>query len=278
MRRSPRRVAIVAVLGLATLAPDARADRSVEDWVGTWTGKASWKSCTAAGADELTVTVSWHDGTLWIDGGALYEGLGEVATETRPGGAVVHEVDELTIALRAGKQSRKGKATAATLTLSTAACTMTAKVTRAGSGIAACDDLVALASAAAGCGLDGDDDPAAEVAGWRDLTGNRRRKAATACATRAAELRTTLVAEQCLPPDGDPSDVAECRDTWRLAQRLVQCQRLPAEHKAATLQGIAELKRSLRSLHDRADAQDVAAAACRDTSETLRVSVDALGC
>lgn len=267
---------MVAALGVATLASDARADRTVEDWVGTWTGRASWKGCTAPGGDQLSVSVTWHDGALWIDGAALYEGLGEVATETRPGGAVVYETDALRIALSVRK--KKGKS-ATTLAMTTAAqCTMTAKVSRRGSGIAACDDLVALASAAAGCSLDLEDDPASEVDAWRDLTGKKRRIAAASCQVRTDALRTTLVAEQCLPPDGDPSDVAECRDTWRLAQRLIQCQRLPAEHKAATLQGIAELKRSLRSLHDRADAAELAATACKETSETLRVSVDALGC
>lgn len=276
MRRSPCRVAVVVLLGLATLAPDARADRTVEDWVGIWTGKASWKGCTAPGGAALTVAVSWHDGALWIDGSALYEGLGEVTTETRPGGAVVHEVDGLEIELRTATKKSKGKAT---ITLSTAAqCTMTAKVARPSSGIGACDDLVALAGAASGCGLDLDDDPATEVDGWRALTGKKRRKAATACQARVDTLRVTLVAEQCLPPQNDPSDVAECRDTWRLAQRMVQCQRLPAEDKAGTLQGIAELKRSLRSLHDRADAADIATTACKDTNETLKVIVDALGC
>lgn len=269
-----RRVVVAAVIVLG-LAPEGRAGRDVETWVGTWTGTATWKDCTVEGASDLEVEVGWHDGALWIDGAAIYEGLGEVAPEVRKGGALVHEVDGLTVRL----ERKKGKAL---LTLKTAAkCSMSAKLARDGTGLAACDDLIALARVATSCPLEVDDDPSDEVEGWRALAkaGAKKRKRALArCASRADALRERLVAHDCVPPEDDPVDLAECREVWRVAQKLMRCGHVPVEFKQSTIERMSELRRSLRSLAGREGGKELAVTYCQESATLLRETADVLRC
>src|SRR5262249_29876004 len=146
---------------LALLNTDARAGSFVADWVGTWTGPATWKGCTAAGADQLTVAITWHDDALWLDGAAIYEGLGDLAADVHDDGSLGFDDGDLSVTV-------KHKKKAVVLSLTTAAqCTMTARIARPTTGIDACDGLVALAGAAASCQVTLDDDPAGEVETWR---------------------------------------------------------------------------------------------------------------
>lgn len=261
-----------ALLLVVLLAPaTAAADREAEAWVGTWRGAATWKGCSVEGADELAVTVSWKDGFLWLDGDAIYDGLGALAPESRDGALVV-ETDDLTVALRAGKRG-------ATLRLRTAAqCTMTAKLARDGSGIAACDGLVALATVATACGVAVDDDPADEVEGWRALRGKARTRAGARCRVRADALRPSVVAGECVPPDGDPGELASCRTVWRQAQRILRCERAPVELKNRTTESMAGLRRSLRGLAGKRDGADVAATLCDESAALYRDMADVLHC
>jgi hypothetical protein len=267
-----RRLALAA-LAVIGLAPEARADREVESWLGTWTGKATWKGCTVEGAAELAVAVSWRDGSLWIDGAAIYEGLGEVAPEVREGGALVHDADGLTVELR------RGKAGKATLSLKTAAkCTMTAKLERDGTGLPACDDLLALGRVAAACPLAVDDDPSDEVEGWRAVKKKARKRTLAQCSRRADALRERLVASDCLPPDDDPVDLPECRVVWRIAAALIRCGHLPVEFKQSTGESMVTLRRSLRSLAGKEGGDELAVAQCQETEAILRVNAEALHC
>lgn len=260
-----------AWLLVVALAAPAHADRAAEDWVGTWTGKAKYDGCTVEGADSVTVTVRWRDGGLWLDGAALYDGLGELAVDARDG-ALSIDLKDVALSMTRGKKAAK-------LALTTAAqCKLTAKLTRPSSNLAACDDVVALAAVAASCGVTVDDDPADEVAAWRALKGKQAKRAAKLCGARATALRDQLVDASCLAPEHDPSAVPACDETWALSQRLLRCQRLPAELQKSTLQGVAEFRRSLRALHDRDGADELAASKCAETSEILRDVADAYGC
>jgi hypothetical protein len=267
------RAAVLTAVIVLGLAPEGRAGRDVETWLGTWSGTATWKGCSVEGASELAVAVTWHDGTLWLDGAAIYEGLGEVMPEVREGGVLVHEADGLSVTLRPGK-ARK-----ATLTLETAAkCRMTAKLARDGTGIAPCDDLIALARVATACPIDVDDDPSDEVEGWRALKGKAKKRAGAKCTARADALRERLVASDCVPPDDDPADLAECQVVWRVAQRLTRCGHLPVEWKQSTIEGVSGLRRALRGLAGKEGAQDLAIAQCQETEAMLRVNAEALHC
>jgi hypothetical protein len=265
----------LAVAGLLALTADAGADRPVETWVGTWTGKATWTECSAAGGEELTLAIRWQDGALHLDGAALYDGLGELVPEQREGDVLVHQTEDLTIELKPGKKGKPAR-----IALTTAAqCRMSAKLTRDGTGIAACDELVALADAATGCQVALDDDPADELEAWRALTGKKaRKKAGAACAARAGELRERLVAHDCVPPEDDPGDLPACREVWTLANKILRCDRLPAEAKQRTIAGTAELRRSLRSVAGKQGVDEVAAAQCAEVAKLYRENLELLHC
>lgn len=268
------RASWLVVLALVT---PAQADRQAEDWLGTWSGKATWSSCTVEGAAAIALPITWRDGGIWLDAGALYDGFGELAPEGRDGGLAL-DLKDLSFTLTRTK-AKKGAARAS-LSLRTAAqCTLTAKLTRDdGTGIAACDDVVALAQVATGCGFTVEDDPSDEVEAWQALTGKQARRAGKACRARATTLRELLVAHECLAPEHDPSAVPACTETWALSQKLFRCQRLSAERQRSTLDGVAQFRSSLRALHDREDADAIAAAKCTETAEMLRDMADASGC
>jgi len=257
---------------VAVVAAPTRADRAVETWIGTWSGKASWKGCSVEGPATIEVQVAWHDGAAWIDAAAIYDGLDEVVAETSARGVLRYGDDDSSITF-----VRKQGST--TLRFETAAhCTMTARVERAGTGIDGCDRLVALAVAAHGCGLTVEDDPASEIDAWSALTRKHRARAGTACARRADVLRARLVAEACIPPDNDPADLPACRAVWKAAERMVRCDHAPVEIKQRTLESIADLRRSLRAYAEREGARDLAATTCTETAEILRERLDILHC
>jgi hypothetical protein len=263
------------LLVLALVAP-AQADRQAEDWLGTWTGKATWTGCTVEGASTISLAITWRDYGIFVDGAGLYEGLGELAPEGRDDGGLALDLKDVSFEL---KRTKAKKGAAAKLELHTAAqCTLTANLTRAGSGIAACDDVIALASVAASCGVTVDDDPADEVEAWQALAGKKAKRAAKACGARATALRERLVAGSCLAPEHDPSRVPACLETWALGQKLFQCPRMSAERQRSTLATINDFRESLRALHDRDGADTIAAEKCAETTEILRDVADAYGC
>jgi hypothetical protein len=244
---------LLAGLVLLAATPEARGDRYVETWLGTWSGKATWKGCTVEGAEQLALKISWRDGLLWIDGSMIYETLGEVAPEGRDGNVLVFETDDLRVELRppkAGKGKKRGKP--ATLTFTTAAqCKMTAKLTReGGTGSASCDGLAALTEVAASC----------EIA----VTADER-----SCKVRGDELRERLVAADCLRPEHDPADLPACREVWKLAQRIMRCERASPSFKQGTLESTADLRHGLRTLDDA-----LATEKCDEYAQILRETAD----
>jgi hypothetical protein len=263
-----KRLAVLAVF----LAVPASADRAVETWTGTWSGKATWKGCSVEGPASVAVKVSWRDGAAWIDGAAIYEGLGEIAAENTEQGGLRYSADDMTVTF-----AKKGKK--ATLRFETAAkCTMTAKITRIGSGIGACDDLVALGAAATSCKIALDDDPADEVDAWASLRGKARARADKACGKRADTLRATLIAEACIPPEDDPADLPGCREVWKAAERMMRCDRAPAELKQRTMATVADLRRSLRAYAGREGTKELAASTCAEATTMLIERLDVLHC
>jgi hypothetical protein len=248
-----RRLLLAAVVMMAA-APSARGDRYVETWLGTWSGKATWKGCTVEGAEQLSVKVAWHDGMLWIDGAALYETLGEVAPDGRDGNVLAFETDDLSVELRPARPAKgKKRAKPATLTFTTAAqCKMTAKLTRDGStGDAACDGLAALTEVAASCELEV---PAADE---------------RSCKVRGDELRERLVAQDCLRPEHDPADLPACREVWHLAQRIMRCEQASVSFKQGALESTADLRHGLRNYDDA-----LAIEKCEEYAQILRDTAD----
>jgi hypothetical protein len=248
---------LVAALVVLAAARDARADSYAETWVGTWSGAATWKGCTAGGADDIELRMTWRDAMLFVDGSGLYEGLGDMAPDVRAGDVLVFETDDLKLELKPPTKKRKK----ATIKLTTAAqCTMTAKLTRSGgTGIAACDGLAALTEVAKSC----------EVDAGEALTKPTQK----ACSKRAAALRESLLGERCLPSDDDARDIPECREVWSLAQRIARCTSAPAGFQQKTREHVGDLRRQLRLL----DADD-AVLHCTESASALRDSADVLRC
>ncbi len=283
---------------------DQEHDRLVEDWVGTWRGVATWTDCTAPGPDALAVTIRWRELAPVLDGAAIFDGLGELWPEVTEARGLRVARDDITVELTApasgGKTSasvarrqakqkpRKQVASAkastraktSTITLRTASqCVMTAQLTRDGTGLGACDDLIALADVAAGCPeLTLDDDPVAGADGWSALTGKARRATERQCGRDATALRASLVRVECLPVADDPSQIAACQPAWQLLGRIGRCDRLPAETKQMALAGGAQLRRSLRATAGRASAHELAAAQCAAVAEDLQLLLDLRAC
>ncbi len=291
--RAPRSILLaLASLVLARAPSRARADgertadrapdRVIEAWVGTWRGDATWKGCTAPGPEALTLALTWQDGGAALDGAAVFDPLGALWLERGDGGALRVVQDDVTIEL-APARPRKGKAARrATLSLrTTSQCTMTARLTRDTTGIAACDDLVALAAAAPGCdGVTVADAVLADADTWPTLTGKARKAAARACAAAADTVRGDLAAADCLPlaPGEDPSQIAACAPAWQLAARVSRCTRLPVETQQAAIAGTAQLRRSLRASAGKASANELAAEMCKAVAEDLQLLLDLRGC
>ena len=252
-----KRALLVAVLALG-VTPEARGEDSIERWLGTWSGKATWKGCSVEGSSTVEVAVTWHDDMLWLDGSAIYEGLGEVAPEVREDGAMVFETDDISITLTPPRR----KAKRAVLRFSTAAqCTMTAKLSRAGAtGIAECDALAALTEVATSCEVD----PGEALA----------KRTAKACGTRVRELRERLEASDCVPPENDPADLPACREVWKLAQRIMRCTRASAEFQQATIEHAADLRHGLRVYARMENGVELATEKCNETAEVFRETAD----
>jgi hypothetical protein len=272
MRWSPALIALMC--GAIAHADTTRGDRRVEDWVGVWRGAATWTDCTAPGPDELAIALRWQDLAPVIDGAAIFDGLGELWPEIDEDGVMTATSNDVTIALRPGKRGK------VTIKLTTASqCKMIAKLTRDGTGIAACDDVIALASVASSCGdVTVAEEPSAHASAAGALTGKAKKRAAAQCKDDAAELRARLVAAECLPVANDPSLSPACEPTWRLVARIGRCDRLPVETKQMALEGAAQLRRSLRATAGRESAYELAAEQCKAIADDLAVLLELRGC
>jgi len=168
--------------------------KQIERWVGSWTGKATWKGCTTSGRKKLTVDVS---PALATDGATLIDGLGAF-TWGLAGDQLVLLSEGIEISILPSKKGGK-------LTLATGAgCIGKATLTRPTSKIPACDTLRAVATIQASCPhLDAatrDDELARVTAAWRGwskLRGKKKKARAASCAREADALR-----EQILPCAG----------------------------------------------------------------------------
>jgi hypothetical protein len=164
--------------------------KQVEKWVGSWTGKATWKGCTIAGAKKLRVDVSPE---LATDGSSLMDGLGAF-TWGLAADQLVMLSEGIEITMIPGKKG--GKFTLAT----GAGCVAKATLKRSTSNIPACDTLRAVATIQASCpSLDATtrDDELARVTaawkGWSKLRGKKKKARAAICTREADALREQIL-------------------------------------------------------------------------------------
>lgn len=279
-RRSQTGAAVVAaVVAVVVMAATGRAEAQSADvaerWVGTWTGKATWKGCTTAGPKQLALTLVAARGTITLDGDTLMEGLGDVDFAAALA-ALSAPRDDLSLTLTWGKKGVK-------LAMKTAGgCTAKATLTRASSGIAACDAALALREIDAGCGGTSAGDAAADRKAWKKLTGKKKKAQAARCEADAATLRADLGSRQCLAGGGGGASLAgmpSCDRYVQAMERYLTCDKIPQETRDAARQGIDALVESWRNASQiPADAKAQMDDACKSAVEALQQGANALGC
>lgn len=227
-------IAVVATLagfaGAAAVADPAPSPVTLaETWVGSWTGKATWKECSLEGGSTITLPVQSVGGALTSDGDLLLDGLGALTWGVRDRKlAVYREGLEITLA--------PGKKGAIKLAMKTAAgCVVKATLKRASSGIASCDAVRALATAKATCdGLDEatrDDDLEqvdASWKAWKKLKGKKQKAQAKVCTAELSGLRTDIAS--CAPSAAGVTIAGGyCAQMISLYTSLASCSALPQE-------------------------------------------------
>ena len=205
------------------------------DWVGDYTGKLTWTSCTAEGEGSATLPVDATDGAFAIDltpaGGAL-----ESVTLAEDNGGwsgqqadvAVHltrprpEIIDLAIDLDSGCQVR-------------------GTLRRASTGIAACDRLAGWARIEARCtklvkpALENAARLVRQRKTWLAAKGAAQGKLAAQCEARAAKVEAELVDAGCAP-NPDPAigmRGAECQALRATTARLMRCNSIPPDVQAA---------------------------------------------
>ncbi len=280
-RRSQAGAAVVAaVAAVVVMAAAGRAEAQSADvaerWVGTWTGKATWKGCTTAGSKKLALTLVAARGTITLDGDTLMEGLGDVDFAAALA-ALSAPRDDLSLTLTWGKKGVK-------LAMKTAGgCTAKATLTRTSSGIAACDAALALREVDAGCGGTAAGDAAADRKAWKKLTGKKKKAQAARCEADAATLRADLGTRQCLT-GGGAAGAARTGYVWcdqyiDDLERYLRCDKIPQETRDAARQGMDAMLEGWRQAGQVPDDVRVQVNdACKTATEALRQGANALGC
>ncbi len=275
---SPRSwlVAVVAVVALVA-APAAASPLEPADLVGTWRGTARWTGCSVAGHAAVALPIAWRDGTYVIDLAPARDDLGEILLAPDGDGFTGHR-DDL--------QVRFAPRGAPTLTLTSSAdCTARLALTRASSGIAACDRVVALAAIEATCPAAGDPRAARQAAvasraaSWSRLRGARQRAAAAACTTEADGLADALTVAGCLPQaTTGPVTVPACDAYLAALPRYARCPGVTASARRVLDDGARRMMRSLAAAAGAPAALERAGQVCEDAITALRFAAHALRC
>ncbi len=227
MRRIAVAGFIVGMLGAGVLAaPDPKPASTWADWAGSYQGTLTWSGCTVAGVKTATVELAFVDGVATID-----------LASTRPG------MRAMTLA--AGERDvwagRQGDVAATitrvpnTIFLAVdldSGCRVRGRLTRATTGVPACDQLVGWTRVEAQCTklVARTEDLAKLLAtAWKPADAAR-------CASRAATLERTLIDGGCAPhPDPQIGARApDCLDLAQVAERINRCG-VPAHVKDITL-------------------------------------------
>jgi hypothetical protein len=228
--------ALVLALGAGALAEPAATPPTWADWVGDWTGKLSWASCSGDGNAKATLPVEAVDGTVTIDLSPAGSALSELAIAPAPNGWVGQQGD-VTVRL-----SPSGRADTLDLAIDLeSGCEVRGTLKRPTTGIAACDQLIAWARIESQCTklarppLENPARVARQREHWRTAKGQARAKLASQCATRATKLEAAMIDAGCAPSH-DP-DIglrgAECQALRSSSERLGRCGNVPFDVRQA---------------------------------------------
>lgn len=214
-----RRVLLVVVV-LGFVRP-ASAEVTWADWVGDYSGKLAWTSCSAPGAKTATVSIDALDGALVIDLARAGGGLRDLSLAEDPEAeTLAAQQGDVTLAIG---RPRPGAITVAVDLAS--GCAVRGTLVRKSTAVAACDRAVALARIEKAC---------TKLAGPPHELVIKKWKAADAerC-TRSAEAVATAVTDAGCMPVPDPAGTlvgAQCRQMVNEAQALKRCPNAPPEY------------------------------------------------
>ncbi|MCW5805088.1 MAG: hypothetical protein KIT31_22140 [Deltaproteobacteria bacterium] len=217
-----RTVVVIAALagGIAVAAPaPAPAVPTLADWVGDFNGALAWRSCTAPGLAKPTIRIEAVRGFLYVDLTAAGGGLQRMML-TEEKRTLVAQDGDVKVAIA------RPRADAIDLVVELdSGCTITGRLARATSGVAACDRLTAWARVEASCGVvpvpHREDPVALAKRVWTAAD-------APACTARADRLEHRLLEEGCVPL-WEPLVAKACLALEQSAQRLARCGALPRE-------------------------------------------------
>ena len=245
-----RRAAFVGtlVVAAAAVAKPAETPRW-SDWVGDYTGKLAWTSCTVEGAGSATLALDASDGQVAIDlapVGASLEPVTLIEDDAgwtgRNGDVAVHlarprpDTLDLAVDLDSGCQVR-------------------GSLKRASTGIAACDRLAGWARIEHRCtkltkpALEQPSRLAHQRATWLAAKGDARSKLAAQCDARAQKVELELIDAGCAP-NPDPAiglRGGECTALRVSASKLSRCRNLPPDVDAALEQEASGLVSAAQS-------------------------------
>ncbi|MBV8761349.1 MAG: hypothetical protein JO257_28890 [Deltaproteobacteria bacterium] len=248
-----RRAVLVGSLAVTAVAlakpPETHELPKWGDWVGEYTGKLAWSSCTAEGEGSATLAVDASDGQVAIDltpaGGSL-----EPITLLEDNGAWIGQHGDVSVHLAHPRPD--------TLDLAIdldSGCQVRSSLKRASTGIASCDRLAGWARIEQRCTkltkppLENQSRLAHQRATWLAAKGDARTKLAAQCDARAQKVELELVDAGCAP-NPDPTiglRAAECTALRVSASKLSRCRNLPPDVEIALEQEASGLVSAAQS-------------------------------
>jgi hypothetical protein len=230
MRRAPVLLSLVLAGGaLADPAPATPPRATWADWVGDWSGKLKWQSCSADGEERPTLSVDATDGVLSLDLRSAGSALPALTLVEDTAGWSGQQGD-VTARVKRGK----GNSIDLAIDLDSG-CQITGTLARPSSGIASCDRLSAWARIESQCSkltrppLENQARLARQREQWAKAKGEARTKLAAQCTARGAKVEAALIDAGCAP-HADPAiglRGAECQALRSTSARIVRCGNVP---------------------------------------------------
>ncbi len=247
------------------------------DWVGDWSGKLRWSSCTIEGEPSASLSVDATDGAFAIDLTPAGGALGKVSLVEDSGGWSGQQGD-VNVRLRRTKTDLE---VAVTLD---SGCEVRGTLARATTGIAACDRLSAWARIESQCQklvrppLENPARLARQRRTWAKSSGEARATVAAQCTARSAKVEAELVDAGCAPHP-DPAigmRGAECQALRGAGARLARCTSVPLDLRDAFQREVVVLVAAAQGADK--ESLPVVDAECRRTREKLVTVAQQAGC
>lgn len=267
-------------LGSAAIAAPEPADTPTwADWIGDWSGKLAWSSCSGDGHVKATLSLDATDGAVAIDLTPAGSALGAMSLVSDGANGWTAQQGDVTLKLT------RAKADSIDLAIDLdSGCEVRGTLRRPSTGLAACDQLVAWARVESQCTrlsrppLENPARVARQREQWKAAKGEARTALAAQCSTRAAKLETALIDAGCAP-NHDPEiglRGAECQALRTTSGRLSRCGNLPLDQRQALEREVVVLVAASQSPDK--SALPVVEAECKQARDRLVAIGKQVGC